>query len=404
MKVLLVNVNAVAGSTGKIVTDIKNSLEAEGHECIVAYGANETVTTHNYYRICPKVERKINSAISRLTGIYYGVFTPFSFFRLRKLIEKVRPDIVHLHCANGFILDLFKFLEFLSECKIKTVISNHAEFFYTGGCGYAFDCEKWLTGCRKCEDPNYGRIAPIDNAAYVWKRFNTVLSDFDYENLIITSVSPWGTSRSSKSVWMSKFRHRTVLNGLNTQIFHPVEYRGQFPIIPTNKPMVLHVTSSFDLSPASIKGGRFIVELANMLPEVTFVVVASSNSVDKDDLPANLILWGKAKNQQELAELYSLANLTVITSRRETFNMTVAESLSCGTPVAGFKAGGPESIALEAYSDFVEYGDVQALAAVISAKLSTHKDSSAISTQAKSRYSKERMTGDYLSVYNELLS
>ena len=41
-----------------------------------------------------------------------------------------------------------------------------------------------------------------------------------------------------------------------------------------------------------------------------------------------------------LAEYYSLVDVTVITSFHETFSMVVAESLSCGTPIVGFKAGG----------------------------------------------------------------
>ena len=41
--------------------------------------------------------------------------------------------------------------------------------------------------------------------------------------------------------------------------------------------------------------------------------------------------------------------------------MMTTESLCCGTPVIEFKAGGPESIALESFSSFVEYGDIDVL-------------------------------------------
>jgi glycosyltransferase involved in cell wall biosynthesis len=37
--------------------------------------------------------------------------------------------------------------------------------------------------------------------------------------------------------------------------------------------------------------------------------------------------------------------------------MIVAESLCCGTPVVGFKAGGPESIAIDDYCVFVQFLD-----------------------------------------------
>ena len=41
--------------------------------------------------------------------------------------------------------------------------------------------------------------------------------------------------------------------------------------------------------------------------------------------------------------------------------MICAESLCCGTPVIGFRAGAPERIALKEYSDFVQYGDLNSL-------------------------------------------
>mgnify|MGYP000949492470 CR=1 FL=1 len=41
--------------------------------------------------------------------------------------------------------------------------------------------------------------------------------------------------------------------------------------------------------------------------------------------------------------------------------MVCAESLSCGTPVVGFKAGGPESIGLADYCEFVEYPNLDKL-------------------------------------------
>lgn len=41
--------------------------------------------------------------------------------------------------------------------------------------------------------------------------------------------------------------------------------------------------------------------------------------------------------------------------------MVTAESLCCGTPVVGFKAGAPEQIAIKEFSEFVEYGDLNSL-------------------------------------------
>lgn len=74
---------------------------------------------------------------------------------------------------------------------------------------------------------------------------------------------------------------------------------------------------------------------------------------------------GSCKSREELASLYSVANVTLMLSKRETYSMVTAESLCCGTPVVGFLAGGPESIAIEKFSAFVEYGDLKAIKASI---------------------------------------
>lgn len=404
MKVLLVNVNGFSGSTGKIVTDVKNALEVEGHECVIAYGANETVNANNYFRICPEIERKINSAISRMTGIYYGLFTPFSFFRLKRLIQIYKPDIVHLHCANGYILNLFKTLKYLGENKIKTVVTNHAEFYYTGGCGYAFDCEKWKVGCSNCKEPEYSRRFPIDNALYVWGKFKSAFEKFDSDKLIITSVSPWVTERAQKSPYLSRFKHMTVLNGLNTEIFHCKSNPKLLKKFPCDRPIVLHVTPDFNSSPLSIKGGRYLIELARIMPNCTFVIVAFHSNLHSTELPTNMILWGSAKDQEELAEIYSLADVTVIASKRETFNMTVAESLCCGTPVVGFKAGGPESIAIPQYSSFVEYDDICALSEKITFFIENKVDKNKVSENAIKTYDSSVMGLNYSSVYTKLIN
>ena len=100
-----------------------------------------------------------------------------------------------------------------------------------------------------------------------------------------------------------------------------------------------------------------MLELARRLQDrqVT-VLVACSRSAHVQALPDNVLLLGRMDDER-LAQLYSLADVTVVTGRRETFGMPCAESLCCGTPVAGFQAGGPESISLPDFSRFVPYGD-----------------------------------------------
>ena len=116
----------------------------------------------------------------------------------------------------------------------------------------------------------------------------------------------------------------------------------------------------------------------------------------------NVILLGKVSDQAELAKYYSLADVTLLASKKETFSMVTAESLACGTPVVGFQAGGPEQIAIPEYSSFVNYGDMDALIKTVEMFLGREFEGITISNAAREKYSKEKMTESYLKIYEEV--
>ena len=88
-------------------------------------------------------------------------------------------------------------------------------------------------------------------------------------------------------------------------------------------------------------------------------------------------------------------------SRAETFSMVCAESLCCGTPVIGFKAGAPEQIALKEYSRFFEYGDLSAVENGLRQESPYSK--AEIAKKAKERYAQSGMVSQYIALYQTLL-
>ena len=140
--------------------------------------------------------------------------------------------------------------------------------------------------------------------------------------------------------------------------------------------------------------------IACKLPEFKFVVVATRISENLGVLPSNIQLWGKAKTQDELARLYSEADVAILLSKRETFSMVTAESLCCGTPVVGFKAGGPESIAIKEYCVFVEYGDINHIISSINSVDTI--DHQSVAHNGSVFFSKEKMAIQYLKAFQLL--
>jgi glycosyltransferase involved in cell wall biosynthesis len=403
MKILQVNSVYPLWSTGKITHDIHTVLVQEGHQSIVCYGLGEKLLDPYTYKVASRVETKLNRIWARLTGVMYGG-NWFATRRLIQIIKEEHPDIVHLQCINGYFINIYRLITFLKKNRIKTVLTLHAEFMYTANCGYAFDCERWKNGCGKCPQLRQEvRSLFFDSTALSWKKMYQAFYGFN-EGLRVISVSPWLQNRALQSPILKDKQHEVILNGIDTSTF---KYQINQSIytelnIDTNAKIIFHATPNFTDDPNHIKGGKYVIELAKRLPNLTFVVAGPTYGRELN-LPSNIKVLGAVTAPHKLAQLYSMSHLTLLTSKKETFSMVCAESLCCGTPIVGFEAGAPEQISLPDYSRFVTHGDTQALAQIARELLDTPMNKVKISQQAHQVYAKEKMAKQYIENYKRLL-
>ena len=179
------------GSTGKIVYDLHNELKANGIESVVCYGRGKKVKEENVYKTCGELYSKLNNLWSRITGIMYGGCL-ISTDKLFRIIKKEKPDIVHLHCLNGYFVNIYRLITFLKNNNYKTVLTLHAEFMYTANCGHALECDKWKTGCGKCPRlRSETKSWFIDGTAKSWKKMKRAFQGFDKNIIKIIAVSDW---------------------------------------------------------------------------------------------------------------------------------------------------------------------------------------------------------------------
>jgi len=410
MKICQINCIYGSGSTGKIVRDIHITLKKEGIESIViAPLKSEYASDGGIYSTTNKFLSLTSALIRRYLGFQYGS-AYVQTNRLIKILKKEKPDVVHLQCINGNDINIYRLEAYLAKEKIKTLYTIHAEFPYTGGCGYAFNCEKWLKGCGGCPIKKEATQSPIiDPSHRTWKKQNEAYQKFDTAYLKFTTVSPWLLSRAERSPMIKQFEKTTVLNGIDTSIFHYAdceqEWRKKLKL-DSDDIFILHVTACFSPHSYDIKGGQYIVALAMELQKISdkYKIIVAASQGESNDLPNNIIYLGRAESQMALAQLYREAKVTVIASKRETFCMPVAESLCCGTPVVGFKAGGPESIAIDKYSEFVDYADIEALERAVLKWINNNYNKTEIAKEAQGLYSKETMTDNYIKLYKHLLA
>lgn len=399
-KVVTVNCYNRMGSTGKIIEDV-DSFCQDSFSFARIYEYEQTPDVRpDSYRVTNKVQQFFYYYLNRWTGYKYCTgLLPTT--RAIHVIKKLNPAIVHLHCPNMGMINITRLMRFLRKRNIPTVITNHAEFYYTGNCPHAFDCKKYMTGCGKCDyvfDPirNYR----FDRTAYEWKLMKRAFEG--WKKVVVVSVSPWQQARSAASPIMEGIEQRLVLNGVDETVFYRRKDAELQAIREQGyQKVIVHVTANFTNDPNDLKNGRAVIELAKRLPQYAFVVVGPNHVAE--ELPPNIIPYGWVSDQEYLAKLYSDADLTLITSKRETFGMSCAESLCCGTPVAGFQAGGPETIALQEYSEFVRFGDIEQLSNAVDNWVRKKLDRSVIAEQAFSVYRKTNMGYGYKEIYGELL-
>lgn len=398
MKILQVNNVYGEKSTGKLTKQLHDGLLREGHESIVVYGRGRGAKEDGVIRLCPDWYGKLNSLLARVTGMPYGGCL-LSTLRLMNIILKENPDIVHLQCINEHFVNIYLFLSWLKKRGIKTVLSLHAEFIYTANCGYAFDCEKWKTGCHHCERLRKAtRSWFFDRTESSWKRMKEAMAGFE-ERCIIAPVSLWTQKRAQEGEILRNFSFRTVYNGVDTNVFCCRQERDAVrnKLGIQEEKVVLNITRKLSADPDNIKGGYYLLELAKRIPDVTFLVAGDYE--ENLELPSNVRCLGFVFDQYSLAEYYVASDLTLMVSKRETFSMPCAESLCCGTPVAGFKAGAPEQISLQEYSEFVSYGNLDELEYTVRKWINVSLDRREIAARAETEYSSATMIRNFLKIY-----
>lgn len=399
MKILLLNCVYKQGSTGKIVASLHEGLTERGNTSFVFYGTGLEVREKNVLKICRPAEHYLNALLSRITGIPFGGIY-VSNREVEKFVLNERPDVVHLHCINGSMINIYELLLYLGKNGIKTVVTLHSEFFYTGSCSHAFDCKKWTDGCYSCS--TYKDFLPsyfFDKSKDAWSKMETAFSSFKKRDIVITSVSPWLMNRAKQSKFLGRFENVYVPNGVDTKVFKIQ------PVTKKMRPIVLFVTPHFTPNdPLDQKGGKYLIEIARLCQNYDFIIVASKSSFSSGQLPANVSFLGRTSSQDQLCKIYNEADVTLVLSKRETFSMVTAESLCCGTPVVGFKAGGPESIAINDFSEFVNYGDVGGVINAIKRMIKCDYDHQEIARIAAAQYSFNKVTESYITEYKKLIN
>lgn len=401
MKVLQINAVCGGGSTGRTCRELNDALVELGHDGLILYGNGSS--DYEYARkLSSSCGVKLHGVLSRLLG-KNAAYSPFATEKAISIIKEYRPDVVHLRNLHGNYISIAPLLRYLAKEDIPTVVTLHDCWVFTGKCTHYTEvgCNRWQTGCHDCPKLK-GDIPSLffDRTPQMWKEKGELFRAIP--RLAVTGVSDWITEEGRKAPCFANAKIiQRIYNWIDLSVFYPREskFRQQHGI-PEDSFVILCVSAGWSKNSWRTKN---LIELSRKIGKGIQIVVAGSVSF-AEELPENIKCIGYIHSTQELAELYSAADVYVHLSREDTFGKVIAEAMACGTPAVVYQATACPEIVADGCGYAVKTGDMDALATAVEKVRENGKAAySRVCTQTvHQRFNKDTLIQDTIRLYEEL--
>lgn len=397
---MIVSITALPyGSPCMIMNGIAK-MTAETGSAVVATGhASRSIEFPvEHIKIGGKYDRFFHMVASMVTGAN-GCFSVISTKAFLKKLDKLCPDIIHLHNLHGWYINLPMLFKYIKKHNVKVVWTLHDCWPFTGQCPHFVmkKCDRWKTGCHDCPSISEYPKSYVDLSKKMYKLKKKSFTGV--KDMTIVTPSLWLADLVKQS-FLKDYPVKVINNGIDTSVFKPTEgdFRARYNI-PEQKNIILGVALGW----GEKKGLDVFIELARRLDREKYqiVMVGTNESVDKL-LPENIISVHRTLDQRELAEIYTAADLFVNPSREDNFPTVNMEALSCGTPVLTFKTGGSPEIIDESCGSVVECDDIEAMEKEILRICATHPFSKEACLERSKHFSLERCFKEYVRLYDDI--
>lgn len=400
--ILQINVTANWGSTGKIAEQIGQTAMRHGWDSYIAYGRMINPSKSQLIRVGSQLDVYSHYAVGRVLDAE-GLLSKRATIQLVKTMERIKPDVIHLHNIHDHYLNYPELFRYLAARDIPVVWTQHDVWAATGGCCYTpQECNQWKTGCEQCPQKRGWKIDRSQhNFQSKKERFSAVKS------LTIVPVSEWLGEMIAASFLKEK-DIRVIHNGIDIDTFKPSDEDISLKYNIGKKKIVLGVASEW----SGRKGLKDIIKLAHLLPKEEFAIFVVGKVLDGSssniDGGRQMVFVDRTQNAKELAALYSAALVYVNPTYQDNYPTTNLEAMACGTPVITYKTGGsPEAVTSDT-GWVIAQGDVGRMADII--KELGQKERIELSAQrlicrkrAEMESDKDKCFEKYISLYKSLL-
>jgi glycosyltransferase involved in cell wall biosynthesis len=340
MKILIVNASDINGGAARAAYRLHRSLleQSINSQMLVQNKASDdyTVLTNNT-KLRKGIFNKLRSILDTIPVKFYKkrsktLFSASSipFSNIVNTINKMNPDIVHLHWINGSILRI----EDILKINAPIVWTLHDMWAFTGGCHYNENCNGYKHTCGNCKV--LASSKENDLSRKIFKRKQKTFSSIS--NITIIGLSRWLNNASQNSSLLGDKTHINIPNPLNTNIFkacNKIQARELWNL-PTDKKLVLFGAVGATSDPR--KGFHELVQALAQINRDDLELIVFGTSAP--EIPVGLAYKthyvGCLSDDVSLVTLYSAADVMIVPSLQEAFGQTASESMSCATPVVAF--------------------------------------------------------------------
>lgn len=338
-------------SVGKIARHIGDMAMDAGWESWMAYGRGNPASRSKLIRIGRTDDILMHGLESRILG-NHGLASRHTTRRFVERIDRLSPDIVHLHNIHGYFLNYPILFDWLKRWGGPVVWTLHDCWPFTGHCAYYSHagCDRWTTGCHDC--PQLGQYPASvlrDNSRRNYETKRTAFAGMP--NLTLVAVSEWIRSEISKS-FLREYPVSIIRNGIDTGVFCPSDAIGDSR---SDSKRVLGVANVWD----GRKGLEDFVNLRALLPKNYEITLVGLKRGQIASLPQGIRGVERTDSAERMAAIYAGADVFVNPTVDDNFPTTALEAMACGTPVVTYATGGcgeaigPECGAVVAKKDVV---------------------------------------------------
>ncbi len=344
MKILIVNASDNQGGAARAAYRLHKSLLDQGidSQMLVQSKSSDDYTIIGPTTKLQKGIGKIRPTLDSIPVLFYRhrtktLFSP-SWLPFRGIVDKINkinPDIVHLHWICGGMLRI----EDIPKIKAPIVWSLHDNWAFTGGCHIMWSCEKYKQSCGAC--PVLGSQKTFDLSRSVFNRKKRAFSK--KKDIVIVGLSKWLYDCSKNSILLRHKKHVNIPNPIDTNVFKPLDKNHSRSLwnLPQNKKLILFgaMSATSDIN----KGFKELKDALHRLDKkdnIELVVFGSSKPQNAPDFGFKTHYFGHLYDDVSLVTLYSAVDVMVVPSLQENLSNAVMESLACATPVVAFDVGG----------------------------------------------------------------